>query len=101
MLLRATNLLSSAALVGRSLLQAANTLRAHNRTTEETQHRVADVFAGGRTASLHRLFHQGVVVLRQTYELEDCRVAETNLGRWIMRWGVGMHDPALDQGFNC
>lgn len=96
MLLCATNLLGSATPIRRTLLQAADALSAGDYTTEKTEHWIADVLASGRATSLHRLFHQRVVILGQADEFEDSWVTQRNLGRWIMRWRVGVHDPSLD-----
>jgi hypothetical protein len=60
----------------RSVFQTADTLAAEDLATEEAEHGVRYVLARCGAASLHRLFHQGVVVLRQANELEYNWVTE-------------------------
>ena len=100
MLLCTTNLLRSSTSVGWALLQATDTLPTGDHTTEKAEHRIANVLASIWAASLHRLFHQGVVVFWQTNEFEDSGVTERDFGRWIMGWCVGVHDPSLDESID-
>ena len=100
MLLRTTNLLRSATSIGRTLFQAANALPTGDYTTEEAKHWVTDILAGGWAASLHCLFHQGIVILWEAHEFEYCWVAEGNFGCRIMWRRVGMHDPSFDESIN-
>jgi hypothetical protein len=66
-LLRTTDLLRSATSIGRALSQAANALPTGDYTTEEAEHWVTNILAGGWAASLHCLFHQGIVILWEAH----------------------------------
>ena len=78
MLLGTTDILTPTSSGWRSRLQTADTLATNDDATVETKHWIRDILASSWAASLHSFFHQGIVVLGKTDQLEDSRVAEAD-----------------------